>query len=79
MWHPHDHAMCHLTPVALKYVKFQLSRNPIKFDGVTRFRETNSTVKSVSSSEIKKIFGFQSKLPFYNLFQKKLNFSQVLH
>ena len=27
-------------------------RNPMKFDRVTRFRETNSMVKSVSSSKI---------------------------
>ena len=52
MWHPHDHVMCHPTPDALKKVKFQLSRNLTKFDGVTRFREMNSTVKSVSLSEI---------------------------
>ena len=46
------HTMCHLTPDISKNVKFWLSRNPIKFDEVTRFRETNSTVKSVLSSEI---------------------------
>ena len=73
MWHPHDHAMCHLTSRASKNVKFRLSRNSTKFDGVTRFCETNSTVKSVSSSEIYKISDFQSKLPFYH-FSEKLNF-----
>ena len=52
MWHPHDHVMCHPTPNVSKNVKFQLSHNPMKFDRVTRFREMNSTVKSVSSSEI---------------------------
>ena len=31
---------------------FQLSRNLTKFDRVARFRETNLTVQSVSSSEI---------------------------
>ena len=31
---------------------FRLSQNSTKFDWVTRIRETNSTVKSVSSSEI---------------------------
>ena len=36
----------------LEKVKFRLSRNPTKFDGVTKFHETNSTVKSVSSFEI---------------------------
>ena len=35
-----------------KNVKSRLSWNPTKFDRVTRFRETNSTVKSVSSSKI---------------------------
>ena len=49
-----------------------------KFDGVTRFRETNSTVKSISLSEIKKIFGFQPKLMFYH-FSEKLNYFRVLH
>ena len=34
------------------FVKIQLSQNSTKFDKVTRFHETNSTVKSVSSSEI---------------------------
>ena len=66
------HAMCHPT------LKFRLSRNSTKFDEVTRFRELNSTVKSVSSSEVYKIFSFQSKLPFYH-FSEKLNFSRVLH
>ena len=46
------HAMCHPAPDVSKNVKFRLSRNPIKFDGVTRFRETNSTGKSISSSKI---------------------------
>ena len=39
---------------ALKYVKFLLSRNSIKFDVVARFHETIITVKPVWSSEIKK-------------------------
>ena len=46
------HAMCHLTPDASKNVKFQLSRNPMKFNKLTRFREKNSTVKSIRSSKI---------------------------
>ena len=62
--------MCHPTPGASKNVKFRLSRNLTKFDGVTRFRETNSTVKSFSSSEIYKIFGFQPKLTFYHFSEK---------
>ena len=71
------HVMCHPIPDASKNVKFWLSRNPTKFDRVTRFRETNSKVKSVSSSEILKISGFQLKLPFYH-FSEKLNFPWVL-
>ena len=50
--HHMDHAMCHPTHDASKNVKFRLSWNPMKFDGVTRFRETNLTVKYVLSSEI---------------------------
>ena len=72
-WHPHGHAMCHPTLGASENVKFSLSRNSTKFDRVTRFCETNSTVKSVSSSEIYKIFDFQPKLPFYP-YSEKLNF-----
>ena len=52
IWYPHDHAMCHPTPDALKNVKFRLSRNPLKFDKLSRFCEVNSKMKSVSSSEI---------------------------
>ena len=48
----HGHAMCHPTPDTSKNVKFQLSRKWTKFDRVTRFRKTNSTVKLVLSSEI---------------------------
>ena len=48
------HAKCHhmIRPLASKYVKFRLSRNSTKFDCVPRFRETNSTAWSVSSSKI---------------------------
>ena len=42
----------HSMPVASNFVKIRLSQNSTKFDWVTRFRETNSTVKSVSSTEI---------------------------
>ena len=45
IWHPHNHAMCHPTPNASKNVKFRLSRNLTKFDELTKFRETNSTVE----------------------------------
>ena len=55
------HAMCYPTPDASKNVKFRMSWNPTKINRVTRFREMNSTVKSVSSSEIYKIYGFQPK------------------
>ena len=37
---------------ASKNVKFRLSWNSMKFDGVARFHETIPTVKPVSSSEI---------------------------
>ena len=46
------HSMCHPTLNASKNVKFRLSWNPMKFDRLTRFHETNSRVKSVSSSKI---------------------------
>ena len=42
----------HSMPVASNFVKIRLSQNSTKFDWVTRFRETNSMVKSVSSSKI---------------------------
>ena len=42
----------HLMPIASNFVKIRLSQNSIKFDWVTRFREMNSTVKFVSSSDI---------------------------
>ena len=38
--------------IASNFVKIRLSQNSTKFDWVTRFRETNSTVKSISASEI---------------------------
>ena len=44
---PTCHAMCHSTPDASKNMKFLLSQNLTKFDELTRFRETNSMVKSV--------------------------------
>ena len=45
-------AMCHPTPHASKNVKSRPPRNPMKFDVVAKFRETISTKKSVSLSEI---------------------------
>ena len=42
----------HLMPIASNFMKIQLSQNLMKFDWVTRFREANSMVKSISSSEI---------------------------
>ena len=41
-----------LDVIASNFVKIQLSHNSTKFDWVTRFRETNSMVNSVLSSEI---------------------------
>ena len=41
-----------LTLRVLKYVKFRLSRNSIKFDWIARFHKTILTIKSVFSSEI---------------------------
>ena len=52
---------------------FRLSQILTKLFWVTRFRETNLTAQSVSSSEIQRISGFQPKLPFYH-FSEKLNF-----
>ena len=45
-------AMCHPTPHVSKNVKSRPPRNPTKLDVVAKFRETISTEKSVSSSEI---------------------------
>ena len=45
---PHGyHAMCHPTLDASKNMKFRLPQNPMKFDRVTRFCESNSTTKSI--------------------------------
>ena len=61
-------------PIASNFMKIQLSQNSTKFDWVTRFRETNSTVKSVSSSKIYKNFRFfYGKLLFCH-FSEKLHF-----
>ena len=48
---PH-HAIGHPIPHASKNVKSRPPRNPTKFDVVAKFRETNSTEKSVLSSEV---------------------------
>ena len=53
--------------------KFRLSWNSTKFDMVARFRETIPMVKSVSSSEIWKNFGFFPKLRFCH-FSENWNF-----
>ena len=42
----------HLMSIVSNFMKILLSQNSTKLDWVTRFRKTNSTVKSVSSSEI---------------------------
>ena len=47
-----------LSSLSRKACKFRLSRNSMKFDVIARFRETIPTMKSVSSSEIQKNFGF---------------------
>ena len=83
-------AMCRLTLVTSKYVKFRLSWNPTKFDWVAIFRETIPTVQSVSSSEVLKNPNFSPDysvklsfcpLSFFFFLKKKLNlkFSRVLH
>ena len=45
-------AMRHPTPVASKNEKFLQSQNSMKFAWIIRFRETNSTMRFVSSSKI---------------------------
>ena len=45
-------AMCHPIPHASKNVESRPPRNSTKFDVVAKFRETISTEKSISSSEI---------------------------
>ena len=68
------HAMCHPTPDASTSMKFRLFQNPTKFDGVTRFCETNSTVSPFRHL-------IYRKFPVFNrnyrstLFLEKLNFS----
>ena len=78
-WHPHGHAMCYPTLGVLKNVKFRLSQNPTKFDGVTRFREMNSTVKSVCHPKSTKFPAFHRNYGFTRFFFKKIDFSWVLH
>ena len=63
-------AMCHPTPNASKNVKSRPPRNLTKFDVVAQFRETISTEKFVSSSEIYKNSGFLPKLRFCHFFEK---------
>ena len=70
--------MCHLTPHALKNVKSRPPRNPTKFDVVAKFRETISTEKSVSSSEILKNSGFSAEITILPFIQN-LGFSGVSH
>ena len=49
---PNECQVSLITLGALKNMKFRLSRNSTKFDGVPRFRETIPKVKSVLSFEI---------------------------
>ena len=55
-WHIVSHSKCvkcpALRPLFQKTCKFRLSQNSTKLDMVARFRETISTVKSVSSFKI---------------------------
>ena len=69
--------MCHPTLDALKNMKFRLSRNLMKFDRVTRFREMNSTMKSFRHPRSRKFSVFNRNYRF-TFFQKKLNFPRVL-
>ena len=69
----------HWIPVTLKNVKIRPSRNSMKFVWVTRFRETNPTVNSVSSSKIYKIYRFSTytiiEIYRFTLFRKISFFS----
>ena len=72
--------MCQVSLVTLgasKNVKFRLSWNSTKFDGVARFREMIPIVKSVCSFEIYENFGFSTEitvLPFFRF----IKFSRAL-
>ena len=61
-WHTMSHSKCTKCPalrsLPQKTCKFCLSRNSTKFDVVARFRETIPMMKSISSFEIQKNFGF---------------------
>ena len=57
-------AMCHPSPHASKNLKSRPPRNLTKFDVVAQFRETISTEKFVSSSEIYKILDFYRNYDF---------------
>ena len=63
-------AMCHPTPNVSKNVKSRPPRNLTKFDMVAQFRETISTEKFVSSSEIYKNSGFFYRNYDFALFEK---------
>ena len=52
MWPPLNLAMCHPTTHTSKNVKSRPPQNSTKFDVLVKFRETSSTEKSVSSSEV---------------------------
>ena len=60
--------------IASNFVKIRLSQNSTKFDWVTRFCETNSTVKFVSSSEIQNISDFSVANYRFAIFSEKLHF-----
>ena len=63
-------AMCHPTSHASKNVTSRSSWNPTKFDVVTKFLETISMEKSISSSEIYKKFRIFTEITILPLFEK---------
>ena len=72
--------MCQVSPATLgasKNMKFRLSRNSTKFGMVARFRETNSTARSVSSLEIYKNSGSSIEITVLP-FLRKFEFPRVL-
>ena len=79
-WHTVCHSKCTKCPAQRSFprktCKFRLSRNSTKIDVIARFRETIQAMKSISSSEIYKNFGFLPKLRFYH-FSRKLDFIGV--
>ena len=63
-------AMCHPTPNVSKNVKSRPPQNSTKLDLVAKFRETISTEKSFSSSEISKNSRFSAEITILPFFEK---------